>query len=135
MAGLLRWLPFGRTAAAWWAWRNRRELGRWVHFALRAVPPSGRDGSDVLAEGRLRASLARDDRTRGVPTLTVLVRDGVASLGGRLAPEVHDLVARLAANTKGVRRIECTIRDRGTRVVPMTHHHVLDVPAVPPRPA
>ena len=83
----------------------------------------------------MRASLARDERTRGIPTLTVLVNDGVASLGGRLAPEVHDLVARTAGDTKGVRRVECAIRDRGTRVGPMTHRHVLDVPAVPPRPA
>ena len=135
MLGPLRWLPIGRTAAAWWAWKNRREVGRWVGFALRAIPPDGRRGSDTLAEGRLRAALARDDRTRGVPTLTVLVRDGVASIGGRLVPEVHDFVARTAADTKGVTRVECTIRDRGTRRVPMTHHHVLEVPAVPPRPA
>jgi hypothetical protein len=135
MAGLLGSLPIGRTAAAWWAWKNRRELGRWVGFAFRAVPPTGHGGSDVLAEGRLRTALARNEHTRGVPTLTVLVRDGVASLGGRLAPEVHDLVARLATDTKGVRRVECAIRDRGTRVVPMSHRHVLDVPTVPPRPA
>ena len=134
MLGPLRFLPLGRTAAAWWAWKNRREVGRWVGFALRAIPPDGHRGSDTLAEGRLRASLARDERTRGVPTLTVLVRDGVASLGGRLVPEVHDLVARTAAETKGVRRVECAIQDRGTRREPMTHRHVLDVPAVPPRP-
>jgi osmotically-inducible protein OsmY len=135
MAGPFSWLPIGRTAAAWWAWKNRREVGRWIGFALRAIPPTGLDGSDALAEARLRAALARDERTRGVPTLTVQVRDRVASLGGRLAPEVHDLVARLAADTKGIRRVECAIRDRGTRVVPMTHRHVVDVPAVPPRPA
>lgn len=138
MIGPLRFLPIGRTAAAWWAWKNRRELGRWVGFALRAIPPGGRSPGDVVSEARLRAALARDERTRGAPSFSVLVDDGVARLDGRLAPELHDLVAKHAADTKGVERVHCSIQDRGRRRSPMNHAHVLDVsalPPVPPRPA
>jgi hypothetical protein len=134
MAGPLMWLPIGRSAAAWWAWKNRRELGRWVGFALRAIPPAGVSGADLLSEARLRGALARDERTRGAPGFSVLVRDGIATLEGRLTPELHDLVAEIAADTKGIDRVDCSIRDRGTRRATMNHVHVLDVPAVPPRP-
>jgi BON domain len=134
MPGPLMWLPIGRSAAAWWAWKNRRELGRWVGFALSAIQPSGRNGADLLTEARLRGALARDERTRGAPSFTVLVRDGIATLEGRLTPQLHDLVVEIAADTKGVERVDCSIRDRGTRRSTMNHVHVLDVPSVPPRP-
>ena len=134
MVGPLKFLPVGRTAAVWWAWRNRRELGRWVWFALRAIPPGGRQPGDVVTEARLRAALARDERTRGAPSFSVLVDRGVAKLDGRLPPGLHDLVARLADETKGVRRVDCAIRDKGRRRSPMTHAHVLDVSALPPVP-
>jgi hypothetical protein len=134
MAGPLKFLPIGRSAAAWWAWKNRRELVRWLGFLLRALPPGGRRPGDVVTEARLRAALARDERTRGAPSFAVFVDDGVAKLDGRLPPELHDLVARFADDTTGVRRVDCSIRDRGRRRSPMNHPHVLDVTALPPVP-
>jgi osmotically-inducible protein OsmY len=134
MAGVWRWLPISRAAAALWAWKNRREVGRWLGFAWRAVPPSDADRDDLFAEGRLRAALARDPRTRGVPSLAVRVIDGTAHLGGRLPPDLHDLAAAVAQGTRGVRRVECRIQDRGRRRTPMTHGHTVEVNAIPPMP-
>jgi hypothetical protein len=135
MAGLWKLLPIGRATAAWWAWKNRRELGRWAGFVWRAVPPSTAGRDDVLAEARLRAALAKDPRTRGVPSLAVRVADGTAFLDGQLSPDLHDVVASVARATKGVRRVECKIRDKGTRHGPISHPHTIAVAAIPPRPA
>jgi BON domain len=134
MAGLSKILPVGRATAALWAWKNRRELGRWLGFAWRAVPPSAADRDDLLAEGRLRAALAKDPRTRGVASLSVRVDDGTAHLEGRLSPDVHDLTAAIAQRTKGIRRVACRILDRGRRRTPMTHAHTVSVAAIPPMP-
>lgn len=123
MPRIFRWLPIGRTAAALWAWRNRRELGRWLGFAWRAVPPSSARRDDLVTEARLRAALASDERTRGVPTLAVRVRSGEAVLDGSLDPGLHDLVYRAAETTKGVRRVDCRIGDRRTRGEAATHVH------------
>jgi BON domain-containing protein len=135
MAGLWKILPIGRATAAWWAWKNRRELGRWAGFVWRTVPPSSAGRADVLAEGRLRAALAKDPRTRGVPSLAVRVANGTAFLEGHLSPDLHDLVASVTRTTKGVRLVECRIRDKGARHGPMSHAHTIAVAAVPPRPA
>lgn len=134
MAGPWKILPIGRATAAWWAWRNRRELGRWAGFVWRAVPPSSAAREDVLAEVRLRAALAKDPRTRGVPSLAVRVTDGTTFLEGRLSPDLHDLVASIAQKTKGVDRVECRINDKGARRTPMSHPHTIAVAAIPPRP-
>jgi osmotically-inducible protein OsmY len=125
----LRSIPITRATAALWAWRNRREVGRWLGFAWRALPPSGSDRDELLTEAKLRAGLAKDERTRGLPTLSVRVEDGTAFLDGRLAPGLHDLVARIAESTKGVRAIECRIGDRGTRDLVPPHVHATHVPA------
>jgi hypothetical protein len=134
MPGLWKILPIGRATAGLWAWKNRRELGRWLGFAWRAVPPSSANRDDVLAEGRLRAALAKDARTRGIPALSVRVANGTASLEGHLPPDVHDLVATIAQRTKGVHHVDCGIRDKGTRRTPMSHTHTIPVAAIPPRP-
>jgi hypothetical protein len=134
MAGSWRLLPVGRATAAWWAWKNRRELGRWLGFAWRAVPPSAADRADLLAEARLRAALAKDPRTRGIPSLSVRVLARTAFLEGSLAPHLHDLVASIARGTKGVLRVECGIQDRGHRRIPVSHAHALTVNALPPPP-
>ncbi len=134
MAGLWKILPIGRATAAWWAWRNRRELGRWAGFVWRAVPPSTAGRDDVLAEARLRAALAKDPRTRGAPSLALRVTDGTAFLEGYLLSELHDLVASIAQKTKGVHRVECRIRDKGARRTLMSHAHTIAVAAIPPRP-
>jgi BON domain len=123
MPNLFRWLPIGRAAAALWAWRNRRELTRWLGFAWRAVPPSSAGREDLVTEARLRAALAADERTRGVPSLAVRVRDGEATLDGRLSAELHDLVYEKAAETKGVRTVDCRIGDRRSRGEPRAHVH------------
>ena len=133
MAGLWRSLPIGRATAASWAWKNRRELGRWAGFVWRAVPPSSAGRDDVLAEARLRAAFAKDRRTRGVPTLNLRVAGGTAFLQGRLAPDLHDLVASVAQQTKGVHRVECRIDDKGRRRASMSHGHAIPL-AIPPMP-
>ena len=135
MAWLWKLFPLSRGAAAWWAWRNRRELGRWAHFAWRAVPPTTGDRSDLIAEARLRAAIARDARTRGVASLHVRVAARTALLDGNLPPDVHDLVVAIAERTKGIARIECSIRDRGRRKVPLGHPHHDVFPALPPPPS
>ncbi len=134
MPGLWRLLPFGRATAGLWAWKNRRELGRWLGFVWRAVPPSPGNRDDVLAEGRLRAALAKDARTRGIPALSVRVANGTAFLDGHLPPDVHDLVFSIAQRSKGVRDVRCRISDRGSRRTPMSHMHTIPVAAIPPRP-
>jgi hypothetical protein len=134
---VISWLwklfPVGRLTAAWWAWRNRREVGRWLGFAWRAVPPSNADRSDLVAEARLRAAFAREPRTRGAPSLTVRVQARTAFLGGNLPADVHDLAHAIARRTTGVLRVECAIRDRGRRRIRETHHHA-GVTALPPPP-
>jgi hypothetical protein len=88
----------------------------------------------VLAEARLRTALVKDPRTRGAPSLSVRVEAGMAILQGFLPPDLHDLVASIAQRTKGVRRIECRIGDKGPRRTPMSHPHMIAVPALPPPP-
>ena len=134
MAKLWRLFPIGRATAGIWAWKNRRELGRWLGFAGRAVPPSTVGRADLLTEARLRTGLAKDPRTRGVPSLFVRVEGGTAVLEGFLPPDLHDLVASLAQRTKGVRDIDCRISDKGPRPTPMSHAHRIAVPALPPAP-
>jgi hypothetical protein len=126
---LLRFIPVTRAAAALWAWRNRRELSRWLGFAWRAFPPFTGDRNDLIAEAKLRAALSRDERTRGVPTLAVRVSDGIAYLDGRLPPPLHDLVYSIAASTTGLGPIECRIAERGYRGPPRPHVHATHVPA------
>jgi osmotically-inducible protein OsmY len=134
MAGLWKVFPISRATAGIWAWKNRRELGRWLGFAWRAVPPSSTGRADVVTEARLRTALAKDPLTRGVPALSVRVEDGRATLDGFLPPDVHDLAASIAQRTKGVHRLECRIRDKGSRHAPMSHAHTMEVPALPPPP-
>lgn len=134
MARLWKMLPVGRATAGLWAWKNRRELGRWLGFAWRAVPPSTADRDDLLAEGRLRAALAKEPRTRGAPALSVRVLGGTAILEGFLPPDLHDLVASIAERTKGVSRTECRIIDKGPRRTPMSHAHLVPVAVLPPPP-
>lgn len=134
MGGVWKFLPIGRATAALWAWKNRRELGRWAGFVWRTVPPSSAGRDDVLAEGRLRAALAKNPRTRGVPSLVVRVADGTAFLEGHLSPELHDVVASIAQKTKGVDRVECRISDKGRRRAPISHAHTIPVAAIPPMP-
>jgi hypothetical protein len=120
---LLKMLPVTRATAAVWAWRNRRELGRWAGFAWRALTPGGERREDVIAEARLRAALARDERTRGLPTLGVRVVEGTARLDGRLPPPLHDLVASIAAETRGVQAVACRIQGRGALEPATVHLH------------
>jgi hypothetical protein len=130
MRRFLRLIPVTRATAALWAWRNRREVGRWLGFAWRALPPSGSDRDDLLTEAKLRAGLAKDERTRGLPTLAVRVVDRTAFLDGRMAPGLHDLVVSIAESTKGIRRIECRIGERGVRgLVPLHVHETLVAPS------
>ena len=129
LGALARFTPVGRATAALWAWRNRRELGRWLGFAWRAVPPWSVDRDDLVTEARLRASLSKDERTRGLPKLAVRVRGGEATLLGRMSPDLHDLVYAIAERTSGVRRIECRIGDKRSRAAAQPHVHTGSLPS------
>ena len=134
MAWLWKLFPLSRAAAAWWAWRNRIELGRWARFAWAAVRRATGDRADLLAEARLRAAITTDARTRGAASLHVRVAARTAFLDGSLPPDVHDRVVAIAERTKGVVRIECSVHDRGARRVPLGHPHDEVFPTLPPPP-
>jgi hypothetical protein len=98
--------PVNRAAFAMWAWRHRDEIFGWAAYATNAVPrlASG-DASDVITEGRLRARLTADGRTRTAKGLDVAVVDGVAELRGRVDVDVADVAREIALDTTGVRRV------------------------------
>jgi hypothetical protein len=99
-------MPFSRIGAAMFVWRNRDEVLKWAGFVVNGVPKivEGHH-ADVLAEGRLRARLTADGRTRGADGLRVSVRDGVATLSGVVDPQVHDVALDLASSTSGITRV------------------------------
>lgn len=106
--------PVSRVGVAMWAWRHRGEINEWASFAVRAAPKVvAGDTADVLAEGRLRARLSADRRTRDVDGLHVSVSDGVATLSGTVPAEAHDAAVGIATSTNGVRRVRDDLRDSG----------------------
>ncbi len=121
MVGILgstfrRALPLSRAGAALWAWQHRKEITGWAGWVAGSAPRLvAGDTRDVVTEGRLRARLAGDGRTRaalnGPGGLEVEVREGVAVLRGRLAPDAHDLVVDVATGTSGVQRVRDEITD------------------------
>ena len=123
MRRFVKMIPVTRGAAALWAWKNRHELGRWAGFAWRALTPGGESREDVVAEARLRAALARDERTRGLRTLVVRVVGATSILDGRMSSPLHDLVYSIAEGTRGVSAVECRIQDRRAMGPARTHIH------------
>ena len=99
-------LPLSRTGMALWAWRNRDSIQEWGRFAGRAVQDLASGGSpqDVMTEARLRASLSANRRTRGA-AIDVEVREGVATVRGRVTPEVHAAVQDVVMDAKGIHRV------------------------------
>ncbi|CAN5481721.1 hypothetical protein BH18ACT1_BH18ACT1_07560 [soil metagenome] len=117
---LRRVLPFAfpiiRAGAALWAWNHRDQVLDWAGFAARSVPKlQGEERADVILEGRLRARLAGDPRTRCADGLRVSVADGAATLSGLVEPGVHDAALAIAADTKGVVRVRDDLQDTGRR--------------------
>jgi osmotically-inducible protein OsmY len=109
-------LPTSRVAMAAWGWRHRHEIAGWAGWAARSAPRLvAGDTADLLLEGRLRARLTADRRTRDVDGLQVEVQDGVAHLSGMVDERVHDAAVEVAANTKGVVRVRDDLADRGRR--------------------
>ena len=107
-----------RAGAALWAWQHRKEITGWAGWAASSAPRLlAGDTRDLVTEGRLRARLAGDGRTRSVLDghggLEIEVREGVAVLRGRLAPAAHDLVVDVATGTSGVQRVRDEITDPG----------------------
>jgi osmotically-inducible protein OsmY len=99
-------LPVSRVGVAVWGWRHRNEIGSWVSYAARSAPRLVTGGHDaVLVEGRLRARLTADKRTRNVDGLQVEVVDGVATLRGMVPSEAHDAAVAIATNTTGIHRV------------------------------
>ena len=109
-------LPVSRLGAAMFLWRNRDEVFKWAGFVGAAVPMlvEGNRG-DVLTEGRLRARLTADSRTRGADGLRVSVRDGVATLSGVVDPAVHDVALDLASSTSGIIKVRDDLQHPSTR--------------------
>lgn len=110
--------PLSRVGVAMWAWRHRSEISGWAGYVAKSAPRLvAGDNQDVLAEGRLRARLTGDRRTRNVDGLRVEVENGVAVLRGMVDPSVHDAVVAIATNTPGVTRVrdELTEPTRGRR--------------------
>lgn len=113
---LRRFVPISGPALTWWAWRNRREISNWATFArntLRGIL-SGEPLGDALTEARLRGALAFDQRTRGIPGLSVRVRNGEATIAGTVSPEVRAAAVRAAERTKGVRSVLDLTRERAS---------------------
>jgi hypothetical protein len=99
-------LPVSRVGAAMWAWRHRHEIGGWGGYVARSASRIATgDTADVLLEGRLRARLTGDRRTRNVDGLQVEVSDGVAVLHGMVSTEARDAALAIATNTPGVHRV------------------------------
>lgn len=99
-------LPISRVGMAMFLWRNHDEIFKWAGFVGSAVPKLVEGNhADVLAEGRLRARLTADSRTRGADGLRVTVLDGVATLSGVVDPDVHDVALDLASSTGGITRV------------------------------
>jgi hypothetical protein len=109
--------PLSRVGVAMWAWRHRGEIGGWAQYAARSAPRvAAGDTADVLAEGRLRARLTADRRTRNVDGLSVEVQDGVAVLRGMVPAEAHDAALAVATNTTGITRVRDEMTEpRGRR--------------------
>jgi hypothetical protein len=99
-------LPVSRLGVTLWAWRHRNEIGSWLGYAARSAPRVATgDHQAVLLEGRLRARLTADRRTRDVDGLRVEVLNGVATLRGVVPPEAHDAAVAIASNTSGITRV------------------------------
>ncbi|MCU1485927.1 MAG: hypothetical protein JWN67_2673 [Actinomycetia bacterium] len=117
MRGLVRnALPVSRVGVTLWAWRHRNEIGSWLGYAARSAPRvvSG-DHEAVLLEGRLRARLTADRRTRNVDGLRVEVHDGVATLRGMVQPDAHDAAVAIATNTSGITSVRDELAEPGRR--------------------
>ena len=109
-------LPMSRVGAAMWAWRHRSEIGGWAGYVARSAPRVvAGDTTDVVVEGRLRARLTADRRTRNVDGLHVTVEDGVAVLRGMVPPEAHDAAVAIATNTTGVVRVRDELTEPSRR--------------------
>ena len=109
-------MPFSRIGAAMFVWRNRDEVMKWAGFVAGAVPHIVEGNhADVLAEGRLRARLTADSRTRGADGLRVSVRDGVATLSGVVDAAVHDVALDLASSTSGITKVRDDLQDSKKR--------------------
>lgn len=99
-------LPLSRVGMAMWAWNNRDELVKWGAFAVGAPGrlAEGESG-DLLVEAKLRAKLTADSRTRGADGLRVSVANGVATLSGKVEPDVRDAALAIATAVGGVDRV------------------------------
>lgn len=109
-------LPVSRIAITMWAWRHRHEIGGWLGYVARCAPKVvAGDTGDVLHEGRLRARLTADRRTRNVDGLRIEVDDGVVTLRGMVPPDAHDAAVAIATNTSGTQSVRDELSEPRTR--------------------
>ena len=109
-------LPLSRVGLAMWAWKHRAEIGGWAGYVARSAPRViAGDTADVKTEGRLRARLTADGRTRNVDGLRVQFNDGIATLSGTVPDPVQEAAVIIAENTSGVREVRDQMRSPGRR--------------------
>ncbi|MBW8827106.1 MAG: BON domain-containing protein [Acidobacteria bacterium] len=118
--GLIRKvLPISRVAITMWAWRHRHEIGGWLGYAARSAPKVvAGDTADVLLEGRVRARLTADRRTRNLDGARIEVNDGVVTLRGMVPAEAHDAAVAIATNTGGARSVLDEMTEPRARSLP-----------------
>jgi osmotically-inducible protein OsmY len=99
-----------------WLWRHRALIMGWAGFSARATRRlAAGETDDVMAEGRLRAALTADPRTREASGLDVEVRDGVATLAGVVPAEAHEAAVAVAERQKAVRKVKDRLSDETRR--------------------
>ncbi|MBW3650126.1 MAG: hypothetical protein KY458_06110 [Actinobacteria bacterium] len=96
-----------RRALVALVFRNRAAVIDWTAFGLRTAGSAlaGRGTADARAELALRKRLRRRRRTRRA-LVEVRVERGVATIGGRLTPEVHAAVQDAVVRTPGIERVQ-----------------------------
>ncbi len=109
-------LPISGTALALWVWSNRDDVVEWAAFGVRSAQKLATgETDDIKIEGRLRASLLGDKRTRHAAGLSLKVHDGIAIVSGIVSPEVRDVTLAIANRTDGVRGVDDRLEETRRR--------------------
>lgn len=109
-------VPISGTALALWVWSNRDDVIEWAAFGVRSAQKlAAGETDDIKVEGRLRASLLGDKRTRHAAGLSLKVHDGIAIVSGIVSPEVRDVTLAIANRTDGVRGVDDRLEETRRR--------------------
>jgi BON domain len=109
-------VPISGTALALWVWSNRDDVVEWAAFGVRSAQKlAAGETDDIKVEGRLRASLLGDKRTRHAAGLSLKVHEGVATFSGIVSPEVRDVALAIANRTDGIRGVDDKLEETRRR--------------------